>query len=61
MGSAPAGIALLLVGALSGRLTVASILHDGGAPRSRRTRLLLLGTLALGVTGLALVLLAVVR
>ncbi|MGE5230887.1 MAG: hypothetical protein ACM3NS_04050 [Deltaproteobacteria bacterium] len=61
MGSAPAGIALLLVGALSGRFTVTSILHDGRAPRSRRTRLLLLATLALGVTGLALVLLAVVR
>ena len=58
MGSAPAGIALLLVGALSGRLTVTSILHDH---RSRRTRLLLLGTVALGVTGLALVLVAVVR
>ncbi len=61
MGSAPAGIVLLLVGALSGRLTVTSILHDGRARRSRRTRLLLLATMALGVTGLALVLLAVLR
>ena len=61
MGSAPAGIVLLLAGALSGRLTVASILHDPGARRSRRTRLMLLGTIALGVTGLALVLLAVAR
>jgi ABC-type cobalamin transport system permease subunit len=61
MGSAPAGIALLLAGALSGRLTVTSILHDDHARRSRRTRLMLLGTIALGVTGLALVLLAAVR
>ncbi len=61
MGSAPAGIVLLLAGALSGRLTVTSILRDPGARRSRRTRLMLLGTIALGVTGLALVLLAVAR
>jgi ABC-type cobalamin transport system permease subunit len=61
MGSAPAGIVLLLAGALSGRLTVTSILHDPSARRSRRTRLMLLGTIALGVTGLALVLLAVIR
>ena len=61
MGSAPVGIALLLVGALSGRLAVTSILHDPSARRSRRTRLMLLGTIALGVTGLALVLLALAR
>ena len=61
MGFAPVGIALLFVGALSGRLTVTSILHDDRAHRSRRTRLLLLGTIALGVTGLALVLLAAAR
>ena len=61
MGSAPAGIVLLLAGSLSGRLTVTSILRDPGARRARRTRLMLLGTIALGVTGLALVLLAVAR
>jgi ABC-type cobalamin transport system permease subunit len=61
MGSAPVGIALLLVGALSGRLTVTSILYDPSARRSRRTRLVLLATIALGVTGLALVLLALAR